>query len=67
MHYIRYFISSHRNHVSFRDFWSCPGSPSWDLPGGSVVKNLPASAEDMGSILGPGGSCRPTKSVSHSY
>ena len=25
------------------------------FPGGSVVKNLP-NAEDMGSILGPGGS-----------
>ena len=25
-----------------------------DLPGGPVVKNLPANAEDMGSIPGPG-------------
>ena len=27
-----------------------------DFPGGSVVKNPPASAEDMGSIPNPGGS-----------
>ena len=27
-----------------------------DFPGGTVVKNLPASAGDMGSIPGPGGS-----------
>ena len=26
----------------------------FSLSGGSVVKNLPASARDMGSILGPG-------------
>ena len=25
-----------------------------DFPGGSVVKNLPANAGDMGSISGPG-------------
>ena len=25
-----------------------------DLPGGAVVKNLPANAEDTGSIPGPG-------------
>ena len=25
-----------------------------DFPGGAVVKNLPASAEDMDSISGPG-------------
>ena len=28
----------------------------WDFPGGAVVKNPPASAGDMGSIPGPGGS-----------
>ena len=27
---------------------------TWDFPGGPVVKNLPASAGDMGSIPGPG-------------
>ena len=27
---------------------------TWDFPGGPVVKNLPASAEDTGSISGPG-------------
>ena len=26
----------------------------WDFPGGPVVKNPPANAEDTGSILGPG-------------
>ena len=27
---------------------------SWDFPGGTVVKNLPANAGDTGSIPGPG-------------
>ena len=27
-----------------------------DFPGGPVTENLPANAEDMGWILGPGGS-----------
>ena len=27
---------------------------SWDFPGGSVVKNLPANAGDAGSISGSG-------------
>ena len=27
---------------------------TWDFPGGPVVKNSPASAEDTGSIPGPG-------------
>ena len=26
----------------------------WDFPGGTVVKNPPANAGDMGSIPGPG-------------
>ena len=26
----------------------------WGFPGGTVVKNLPANAEDKGSIPGPG-------------
>ena len=30
-----------------------------DFPGGTVVKNLPASAEDTGSSPGPGGSHMP--------
>ena len=41
----------------------CPPSLSkniWlDFPGGSVVKNLPANAEDMGSIPGLGRSPMP--------
>ena len=28
----------------------------WDFPGGTVVKNPPAKAGDMGSSPGPGGS-----------
>ena len=31
----------------------------WDFPGGTVVKNLPASAGDTGSSPGPGRSHRP--------
>ena len=27
---------------------------TWDIPGGPVVKNLPANAGDTGSISGPG-------------
>ena len=27
---------------------------SWDFPGGSVAKNLPANAGDTGLIPGPG-------------
>ena len=30
-----------------------------DFPGGAVVENLPANAEDMGSIPGPGRSHMP--------
>ena len=26
----------------------------WDFPGGPVFKSLPSTAEDMGSIPGPG-------------
>ena len=29
----------------------------WDFPGGPGVKNLPANAEDTGSIPGPLGLC----------
>ena len=32
---------------------------SWDFPGGTVVKNPPANAGDMGFILGPGRSHMP--------
>ena len=35
-----------------------------DFSGGPVVKSLPANAEDMGSILGPGGFCMPPKLIS---
>ena len=31
----------------------------WSFPDGSVVKNLPANAGDMGSIPGPGRSHMP--------
>ena len=31
----------------------------WDFPGGTVVKNLPANAGDMGLIPGPGRSHMP--------
>ena len=34
-----------------KDTWR---ESSWDFPGGTVVKNLPANAGDMGSIPGPG-------------
>ena len=40
---------------------------SRDFPGGPIVKNAPANAEDEGSILGPGRShmcCRGTKLLS---
>ena len=39
------------------------------FPGGSVVKNLPASAGDTGLIPDPGGShgMQATKPMSHSY
>ena len=39
------------------------------FPGGSVVKNLPASAGDTSSIPGPGGSHMPqaTKPTCHNY
>ena len=33
--------------------------PSWDFPGGAVVKNPPANAGDTGSSPGPGGSHMP--------
>ena len=32
------------------DVLLCLLSKTWDFPGGSVVKNLPANAADMGSI-----------------
>ena len=35
-----------------------------DFFGGPVVKSLPANAEDMGSILGPGGFRMPPKLLS---
>ena len=34
----------------------------WGFPGGSVVKNLPANAGDMGLIPGPGRSHMPQSS-----
>ena len=41
-----------------------------DFPGGTVVKNLPANAGDMGSSPGRGRSptcCRTTKPLHHNY
>ena len=37
----------------------------WDLPGGAVVKNLPANAGDTGSIPGPGRSHVPWSNEAH--
>ena len=41
----------------------------WDFPGGAVVKNLPASSGDTGSIPGPEDPtcCGATEPVSHNY
>ena len=40
---------------SMECFWgSLFKRPVWDFPGGPVVKNLSANAEDTGSIPGPG-------------
>ena len=36
-----------------------------DFPGGSVVKNSPANAGDVGLILGPGQSHNPQSSEAH--
>ena len=51
-----------------RDLPKCPNKkPPRDFPGGSVVKNPPANAGDMGSIPGLGISCvrQATKPVHH--
>ena len=37
----------------------------WDFPGGPVVKNLPASAGDMGSIPGLGRPHMPRSNSAH--
>ena len=37
------------------------------FPGGSVVKNMPANAGDMGSVPGLGGCHEATKPVCHNY
>ena len=34
-------------------------APTWDFPGGTVVKNTPANAGDTGSSPGPGRSHMP--------
>ena len=41
--------------------------PTWDFPGGTVVKNLPANAGDMSSSFGPESltCCGATKPVRH--
>ena len=36
---------------------------SWDFPGGPVVKTLPSSEEDVGSIPGGGDSCLVAKKI----
>ena len=38
---------------------NCPKAKKTGLPGGTVVKNPPANAGDMGSIPGPGRSHMP--------
>ena len=44
--------------LSFRLYYeliiNCKNRVPWGFPGGSVVKNLPANAGDMGSSPGPG-------------
>ena len=35
-------------------FFSSVANVNWGFPGGSVLKNPPANAADMGSIRGPG-------------
>ena len=37
----------------------------WDFPAGTVVKNLPANARDMGSIPDPGRSHMPQSNQAH--
>ena len=50
--------------LTIAKIWKQPKCPStdewiWDLPGGVVVKNLPANAGDMGSSPGLGRSHMP--------
>ena len=45
--------------------WSLQNWENRGFPGGSVVKNLPASAGDMGSILCPGKSHLPSSNQPH--
>ena len=43
--------------LMFHNILSCPRNKelsNWGFPGGMVVKNLPANAEDAGSIPGSG-------------
>ena len=40
--------------VLSQDHYASLRSPAWDFPGGPVDKNPPASAENTGSIPGPG-------------
>ena len=42
--------------------WNVSKKYPWDFPGGAVVKNSPANAEDMGLIPGPGRSHMPQSS-----
>ena len=37
-----------------KSLWNAIKNMTLDFPGGTVVKNLPANARDMGSIPGPG-------------
>ena len=43
----------HADRKSIKKHWP------WDCPGGTVVKNLPANAGDVGWIPGPGRSHMP--------
>ena len=38
--------------ISTHTYYPLPKTPLWELPGGPVVKNLPSSVGDMGSIPG---------------
>ena len=48
------FPSYHQGNVSFNDHKMQVHAICHGLPGGSVVKNLPANAGDQGSVPGPG-------------
>ena len=54
---ILYQLKSMTSHTTYQEYM-------WDFPGGSVVKNPPASAGDIGSIPALGRSHMPWKQLS---